>query len=184
MGFAAEEDRSGAGESCPVPGDRPLRPGGDHAAARARAPLNRLCDVGARELHGEDRAEARPDDRRIGRIGPRVADDHAGEPGGVGGAEDGAEISRLLDPLDDQHRSVGKRRPVSERAGAEADDADAAFVAAAEGQLLECWPRQERDPRAPRNHLGEPTVEIGSRRQACGIGIVSAGISPGEDRLI
>ena len=127
-----------------------LRQCGDHPSARAATPGDRLARRGDSQGQPEHGAEARPNRGGVRRIGAASAGDHAGNPGGVTGAQDRTQVAGLLDTLDDEHRSIGGDGETVEAAGPESSHGHEALVAAAECHLLERSAGEGDDLRAAR----------------------------------
>ena len=168
MRLAAEQDCGGAGQAGFVPGQAALRARRDHAARVGLAPLDRLPGFGHGQRHSEHGAQTRADDGGVGRVGPSVADDHAGQTRGVGGSQNGPQVSRLLDALNQKHgppRTVVDRQcETLERQAGKPHDTHAAFVAAAERDLCECLRRERHDPGALVGEFLKPAVSVAFRR--------------------
>ena len=111
--------------------------GGQGADAAGFQPGQGLRGGGFGDGDGEEGADGGADDVGVVEVGAAVADDEGVGPGGVGGAEHGAEVARFFDVFADDEEGGGGEGEVVEAAvdlGAEGEEA---FGAVAVGDFEE-----------------------------------------------
>ncbi len=86
---------------------------------------------------GEEGADAGADDIGVVDVGAAVADDEGVGPGGIGGAEHGAEVAGLLDVFADDEEGIRRELQIGEGAVDLRAEGEEAFGAVAVGDFHE-----------------------------------------------